>query len=192
MRPLALLLAGPNGAGKSTSRQRLVPPGVVFPNADVEAARLMSEGHPAAGMDIAAGRAVLAALTALVSARRSFCLETNLAGRGLVRSVTSWQAAGFLVRLHFVGLRTPELALARVAERVAVGGHDVPEDVVRRRWQAGLSSLFQVYMALVDAWSIVDNSEEVLAHVGWGEPGHTEIVDPQLWSYFRQLAGLRP
>ena len=142
--PLALLLAGPNGAGKTTAQSLLLPPEVVFLNADLEAERLISEGRRAEGIDIAAGRAVLTHLEQLVATRTPFCLETNLAGRGLVRSVRSWQSESYVVRLYFVALRNPELALARVAERVAAGGHNVPDVTVRRRWQAGLRSLFEI------------------------------------------------
>jgi len=190
--PVAVLLAGPNGAGKSTSSPLLVPRQCVFLNADVVAARLIAEGHPVAGVEIAAGRGVLGDLRRLVEAGGSFCLETNLAGRGLVRSVSSWQDAGYRVRLHFLALRSPELALARVAERVAAGGHDVPEEVVRRRWKAGLQALFDVYIALVDMWSLMDNSEQATTVVARGKPGSVEVVDAARWAEFRRLANETP
>ncbi len=117
--PVAMLLAGPNGAGKSTSSRLLVPRQCVFLNVDVIAARLRKEGHQAEGLDIAAGRAVLAEMRRLVGVGGSFCVATNLAGRGLVQTVHSWQTRGYRVWLYFVVLRSPELAIARVAARVA-------------------------------------------------------------------------
>jgi len=190
--PLALLLAGPNGAGKTTAQALLLPPEVVFLNADVEAARLIFEGHPSEGIDIAAGRAVLTRLKQLVAIRTPFCLETNLAGRGLVHLMRSWQSEGFVVRLYFVALRNPELALARVAERVAAGGHNVPDVTVRRRWQAGLQSLFEIYVPLVDAWSLADNSGPDLIEVARGEHAEVEVVEHELWEHYRKASGLSP
>jgi predicted ABC-type ATPase len=186
--PVAILLAGPNGAGKSTSRSLAVPVEYAFLNADIVAARLVAEGHPIAGVEIAAGRVVLDEMKRLVDARSSFCLETNLAARGLVRSVSSWQAGGYRVRLHFIALRSPELAIARVAQRVAAGGHHVPEEVVRRRWRGGLHAFFDVYMPRVEAWSLVDNSDQAAVAVAHGEEGSTEITDPVRWAEFRRLA----
>jgi predicted ABC-type ATPase len=152
---------------------------------------LLVAGHPLAGVDVAAGRAVLTEMGCLVAAGRSFCLETNLAGRGLARSVSSWQAAGYRVRLHFIALRSPELALARLAERVAAGGHNVPEDVVRRRWKAGLQALFAVYVPLVDRWSLMDNSEGAAVVVARGEQGNLEVVDSARWMEFRRIAEVK-
>jgi predicted ABC-type ATPase len=183
-----MLLAGPNGAGKSTSSPLLVPARCAFLNADVIAARLTQEGHPAAGLDIAAGRAVLAEMRRLVGVGGSFCVETNLAGRGLVQTVHSWQAAGYVVWLYFVALRSPELAVARVAERVAGGGHYVPDEVVRRRWKAGLRALFDVYVDAVDEWSLVDNSENFAVPVARGGGGALEIADAARWAELRRLA----
>ncbi|MGH9104941.1 MAG: AAA family ATPase [Acidimicrobiales bacterium] len=186
-RPVAVVLAGPNGAGKSTASTWLVPAECVFLNADVVAARLRAEGHPVAGLDIAAGRLVLAEMRHLVDIREPFCVETNLAGRSLAGTISSWRTVGYVVRLHFIALRSPELALARVAERVAAGGHDVPEEVVRRRWRAGLQALFDLYIPLVDKWSLIDNSELATATVARGEPGKVEVVDPVRWAEFRRL-----
>ncbi len=160
----------------------------MFLNADVIAARLRQEGHSAVGLDIAAGRAVLAGMRRLVGVGGSFCVETNLAGHGLVQTVRSWQAAGYVVWLNFVALRSPELAVARVAERVAGGGHHVPDDVVRRRWKTGLRALFDVYVDVVDEWSLVDNSENFAVPVARGGGGALEIADAARWAEFRRLA----
>jgi predicted ABC-type ATPase len=118
----------------------------------------------------------------------SFCVETNLAGRGLVQAIHSWQTAGYVVWLYFVALGSPELAMARVAARVAMGGHDVPETVVRRRWKAGLKALFEVYINAVDEWSLVDNSERVPVPVARGGRGVLEIEDAARWAELRRLA----
>lgn len=135
--PEALILAGPNGAGKTTSSASLVPSGSHFLNSDQIAAQLLEKGHPVAGLEVAAGRIVLQQLHEVVAAGAPFCIETNLAGRGLTRRIEDWRVQGYSVRLVFTALESPELALGRVASRVSLGGHNVPEPVVRRRWAAG-------------------------------------------------------
>jgi predicted ABC-type ATPase len=99
-------------------------------------------------------RVILGELREALGARESFCIETNLAGRGLVRRMSEWRGRGYKLHLVFTALDSPDLALQRVAFRVALGGHDVPEAVVRQRWAAGLRSLFDVYLPIVDRYSM--------------------------------------
>jgi predicted ABC-type ATPase len=105
--PEALILAGPNGAGKTTSSAALVPEGTRFLNSDVITARLLREGHPVSGVEIAAGRLVLEQLRAVVATGEPFCIETNLAGRGFLRWIDDWRAVGYEVRLVFTALTVP-------------------------------------------------------------------------------------
>lgn len=193
-RGTVLVLAGPNGAGKTTTSSRIVPEGSVFLNADQIAKELAAGGHGPKGRDIAAGRAVLSEMHRLEERGMSFCLETNLAGRGLVRSIARWEANGYRVRLAFVALLSPDLAIARVAERVAAGGHDVPEPVVRRRWREGLRSLYGTYTALVDEWTLTDNSgvEPLLVATGGRGQSDPVISDAVLWEDYRPLASIEP
>jgi predicted ABC-type ATPase len=188
--PTVLMLAGPNGAGKTTSSRLLVPPGIVFINADEVSRRLSDEGHPEAGRDIAAGRIVLAEMGRLESERASFCVETNLAGRGLVRWISRWREADFHVRLLFIALPTAEMAISRVADRVALGGHDVPSAVVRRRWQQGLEAFFDVYSDLVDDWELIDNSEAEPVLVARGTAGQPpQLLVEGRWDRLRSVTG---
>jgi predicted ABC-type ATPase len=108
------------------------------------------------------------------AARRgdSFAFETTLAGRNYMRSIPAWRADGYVVKLHFLSLPSADVAVARVAERVRQGGHDVPEDVIRRRFDAGLANFEEVYKNLVDCWILYDSSADeptVLDH-GGGNP----------------------
>lgn len=188
--PTVLVLAGPNGAGKTTSSRLLVPPGIVFINADEVSRRLADEGQPETGRDFAAGRVVLAEMGRLEADRASFCVETNLAGRGFVRWIGRWREAGYHVRLLFIALPTAEMAIGRVADRVALGGHDVPAVVVRRRWQQGLEAFFDVYSDLVDDWELIDNSEAepvLVARGGAGQPPH--LLAEGRWDRLRSAAG---
>ena len=155
--PIALILAGPNGAGKTTVSSVFVGPGVEFVNADIIGAELRRDDPHRPGADVTAGRIVSARLRALTAERRSFCFETNLASPGLVGRIDAWCAAGYEVRLVLVSLPNVDLALARVAARVGAGGHDVPEETVRRRFTAGLRYLFTLYRHRVDEWALYDN-----------------------------------
>lgn len=101
---------------------------------------------------------MLSMMAARVKAHRSFALETTLSGLGYARSIPRWRAAGYHVKMVFLSLPSVELALARIRGRVAQGGHDVPEGVVRRRFGRGLRNFVQVYRGLVDAWALYDNS----------------------------------
>jgi predicted ABC-type ATPase len=184
-----LLLAGPNGAGKTTSSRLVLPDGVVFVNADIVARRLAREGHPARGRDVAAGRIVVSEIRRLEAERASFCVETNLAGRGFVRSIANWHETGYQVRLAFIALGSPELAVQRVALRVATGGHDIPDDVVRRRWKEGLRALFATYIGITDQWSLTDNSGDQPVDVAAGSPtSGTQVIEPGLWEMYRRVA----
>ena len=95
----------------------------------------------------------------LAVSRKNFAFETTLASRILAPWPAAWKRDGYHVHLLFLWLKSAELAVTRVAERVRLGGHDVPAEVVRRRYAAGLQNLFQLYMPLIDSWQMFDNSE---------------------------------
>ena len=91
----------------------------------------------------------------------SFGFETTLSGRGQARRIARWREEGYRVKLFFLRLPTPEAAIARVAQRVTEGGHDVAEAVIRRRFHAGWRNFEEIYRDLVDGWAVYDNSESV-------------------------------
>ena len=107
---------------------------------------------------IRAGRLMLEEIRRRVRAGESFAFETTLAGRNYARMIPRWRQTGYHVKLIFLGLPTAELAAARVRARVAQGGHDVQEAVVRRRFDAGVKNFETLYRGLVDDWSWYDNS----------------------------------
>jgi len=158
--PLVVVIAGPNGAGKSTTAPRLLQEALAvseFVNADAIALGL-SAFRPE-GVALPAARAMLSRIKALARARATFAFETTLASRSFAPRLTELQADGYLVHLLFLSLPNPDLAVARVAERVRAGGHDVPEAVVRRRYVAGLRAFFRVYTTVADSWQLLDNAE---------------------------------
>ena len=91
----------------------------------------------------------------------SFAFETTLSGRGYARRIPRWRELGYRVELLFLRLPTSDMAVARVAQRIAEGGHSVPEAVVRRCYEVGWRNFETLYRCLVDAWALYDNSEAV-------------------------------
>ena len=87
-----------------------------------------------------------------------FAFETTLSGRSYARLIPLWRNAGYHVKLIFLSLPTADLAIARVLSRVAQGGHNVPEEVVRRRFDAGLRNFQEIYRELASSWVLYDNS----------------------------------
>lgn len=99
---------------------------------------------------------------------QSFSFETTLSGRGYVRLIRQWRSDGYLVVMFFLSLASPEEAIARVAERVAQGGHNIPEDVIRRRFAAGSRNFETLYRKEVDFWRRYNNSGDVLEIIDEG------------------------
>lgn len=182
--PLVVIIAGPNGAGKSTVAPRLLQGALAvseFVNADTIAQGL-SAFRPET-VAVAAGRIMLTRLRALAEAREDFAFETTLSGRNFVPWLASLRESGYKAHLVFVSLASPELAVVRVARRVMLGGHDVPESVVRRRYARGLRNFFGAYQKVVDSWQLFDNTNfGAPLLVAEQEPGTAaEIVDQRAW-----------
>ena len=109
---------------------------------------------------VRAGRLILKEIDRHARSGVSFSFETTLAGRRYAQLIPRWQGSGYRVHLIFLQLRNEELAVERVAARVSQGGHSVPEDVIRRRFQEGLRNFEKIYRGLVDSWQLYDNSGE--------------------------------
>ena len=154
-----LIIAGPNGAGKTTFAAEFLPREArcpAFINADLIAAGLAPfEPERAA---FRAGRLMLVEMHNHVRRGESFAFETTLSGRGYAELIPAWQTEGFVVKLFFLRLASPELAIARVRQRVREGG----------RFASGLSNFETLYKPLVDEWALYDNSggEPILIEEG--------------------------
>jgi predicted ABC-type ATPase len=165
-----IIIAGPNGAGKTTFAREFLPIDAgcpVFVNADLIAAGLAPFAPEAAALQ--AGRLMLNELHRHFAARESFAFETTLSGRAYLRHIREWQAAGYQVKLIFLQLESVDEAIARVAQRVRQGGHDIPEAVIRRRFGAGLQNFTDVYAPAVDGWALYDNSGPQPVLLDWSE-----------------------
>lgn len=178
-----VVLAGPNGAGKSTAAPDLLQGALrvdEFVNADVIAEGL-SAFRPE-GTAMAAGRILLARMKELARLRRDFAFETTMASRTFAPWLSGLRRDGYRVDLVFLWLPTPRLAVERVKERVRMGGHDVPEEVIRRRYASGLRNFFGLYRPLADAWRFYDNSGRSPRLVALHGEGGSRVWDSRLWS----------
>lgn len=158
--PHLIIIAGPNGAGKSTTAPALLKGtlGVTeFVNADVIAQGLSAFNPDRAAFQ--AGRVMLERLQQLAAEGENFAFETTLASRTFAHWIEALKQTGYTFHLLFLWLPSPEFAIARVAERVRMGGHDVPEETIERRYYAGLKNFFKLYRPLADSWYFLDNSQ---------------------------------
>ncbi len=154
-----IIVAGPNGAGKTTfAREYLLKEARCpdFVNVDLIAAGLSPFDPDRAALR--AGRIMLAEIQRRTRKGESFAFETTLSGHIYARLIPEWRNVGYRVKLIFLSLPNPEIAIARVAARVAQGGHNVASAVVRRRFDSGLRNFQETYMGLVDEWWWYDNS----------------------------------
>ena len=153
------VIAGPNGAGKTTFATEYLPNEAdcpVFVNADLIGAGLSPfRPHLAA---VRAARLMSQQIDEHLRKGCSFAFETTLSGRGYAQRIPRWQALGYRVTLFFLRLPTPEMAIARVAQRVARGGHGVPTSTILRRFSRGWRNFENVYRDLADDWKLYDNS----------------------------------
>jgi predicted ABC-type ATPase len=153
------IISGPNGAGKTTASMTLLPEVWQcreFVNADAIAVGL-SPFNPDS-MAIEAGKLMLKRIDDLLSQGETFAIETTLAAKSYVNLIRRAKELEYSVSLLFLWLESPENAICRVALRVSEGGHNIPEDVILRRYYAGLNNLFQLFMPIVDYWMLVDNT----------------------------------
>lgn len=156
-RPFATIIAGPNGSGKSTIIGSVEPPGESV-NAD-NVARSLNERNPE-DSSLNAGRLVVARLRELVKMRQAFNYETTLSSKHSLSVVRLARAAGYEIGLVFVFLKDVDLCVQRVKDRVLAGGHDIPEAVIRRRYDRAYENL-SIAVGLADSVVVHDNSEKI-------------------------------
>ena len=158
-KPRCIVIAGPNGAGKTTFaiEYLLKYAGVVrFLNADSMAKGLSPLKPELAAMS--AGRLFLGELDRMAAAREDFAFETTLSGMLHLRRLKAWKESGYFIEIVYLRLSSVELSLNRVATRVQQGGHNIPEEDIRRRFERGLEN-FEKYTLIADYWGVYDSSE---------------------------------
>lgn len=187
-RPSTYVIAGPNGAGKTTFATKFLPEFLrcrEFLNADLIAAGL-SPFAPET-QNVRAGRLLLERIRELTSARHDFGFETTLSGRTYRRILERMRIDGYTVNLVFLWLPSVDLAVSRVANRVRQGGHGIPEMDIRRRFQAGLRNLRELYMPLCDNCWIYDASVIPPIEIAASEYGQLHVSRSDLFDRFTKM-----
>jgi predicted ABC-type ATPase len=157
--PSLYIIGGANGSGKTTAAMNLLPNFLKcfeFVNADAIAAGLSPFNQESVAIE--AGRLMLQRLRFLSDSGSNFAFETTLAARTFTPFITDCKQKGYTINLIYFWLQSPNLAVERVARRVASGGHSIPEDVIRRRYERGRKNLIYLYLPLCDGWMVYDNS----------------------------------
>ncbi|HKP87374.1 MAG TPA: zeta toxin family protein [Blastocatellia bacterium] len=185
--PKVIVIAGPNGAGKSTLAPFLLRDtlGLMeYVNADTVALGLSAFQPETVAFE--AGRIMLKRLHDLAKRRASFAFETTLASRSYAPWINSIRQQGYSFHLLFLWLRSPEIAIQRVKERARMGGHNIPEDIIRRRYNRGIRNFFEFYQSLANTWVVYDNSEsgEPIAIARGIEGAAPDISESDLWLKF--------
>lgn len=186
--PNVIVIAGPNGAGKSTLAPALLRDTLSiseYVNADTIAEGLSAFAPENASFD--AGRVMLHRLNELARQRRDLSFETTLASRFYANWIRGLRANGYRFTLIFLWLESPELAQERVKERVRLGGHNIPNDTIARRYERGLKNLFELYIPVADTWSVRNTSAaESVEIVRYSvEEGET-VFDEELWNKIKK------
>jgi predicted ABC-type ATPase len=161
--PRVVIFAGPNGAGKSTHADAILAAlGIeTFVNADYIARGLSGRNTDAVAFE--AGRIMLKRLRQLGEAKADFAFESTLSSRTFATFIGTLRQQGYAVVIYYFSLANAQLAVRRVKLRVSLGGHDLPADIVRRRFGRSLSNFFGLYMPLADEWTLFDNSSSPFA-----------------------------
>jgi predicted ABC-type ATPase len=165
-----IIIAGPNGAGKTTFARSFLPAEAQllrFINADLIAAGLAPFAPETAATR--AGRLMLQEIQQCAQRRESFAFETTLSGLSYLRHIQQWRAEGYRVSVFFLSMPDVEACIARVAERVRQGGHDIPERTIRRRFTAGWNNFQHRYRTAVHDWALYDNAGSTPVLLEWGE-----------------------
>ncbi len=185
--PRMYIISGCNGSGKTTASYTLLPELLdcsEFVNSD-EFAKSLAPFHPETAY-ITASRYMLKKLRYLFTRREDFCIETTLATRSLLKTVKMAQDQGYFVTVVYLWLNNPEIAVRRVAARVDAGGHDVPPDVIRRRYYTGLEYFFELYSPVCDKWMLVDNSDNDFRIVVEGTRKGMTVRDLALYQQIKE------
>jgi len=186
--PRLYIISGCNGSGKTTASYTLLPElfdCFQFVNSD-EFAKSLSPFDPSAA-SISASRYMVLKIQYLLNRGQDFCIETTLATRSLMKTIEKAREAGYSVTLLYFWLNSPDLAITRVKARVAAGGHNIAEDVIRRRYVLGLKYFFNDYSHICDRWILADNSKTPFTVVAEGDAHSTIIKNTDkyelIWNY---------
>ncbi len=187
--PQVIMISGPNGSGKTTSAPALLQDAINindFVNADTIAQGLSAFQPEKAA--IQAGRIMLKRIEELSIAEANFAFETTLASRIFAPKIQILKKQGYQFHLIFLWLNSPEIAIMRVRERIMMGGHSVPEETIRRRYNSGLKNFFALYKPLADSWQLYDNSNSALDLIAdENNKGQLTIKKTNVWTHLQEI-----
>lgn len=184
------IIAGCNGAGKTTASFTILPEILdckEFVNAD-EIARGLSPFQPEK-VAIEAGRIMLRRIDELLANNETFAFETTLSTKSYKNKILNAKENGYTVTLLFFWLQSVELAKQRVKVRVEEGGHNIPEEVIERRYNQGIKIFFRIYFSIVDGVLVFDNSEgrpELIAQKTVDEK--LQVINGSKFNDFKKLS----
>lgn len=188
--PRLYIISGCNGAGKTTASYSLLPEMLnctQFVNSD-EFAKGLSPFNPEKA-SIQASRFMIMKIRYLLQRDQDFAIETTLATRTLLKTVRMAQNAGYTVTLLYFWLNSPELAVERVRARVETGGHNIPEETIRRRYQVGIDYFFHYYAPVCERWILADNSQIPFRVIAEGTKDEViSIKDEARYTTIRKMA----
>jgi predicted ABC-type ATPase len=182
---------GPNGSGKTTlAIEYAVEFGLPYVGADAIAATLNPTNPAAAQM--AAGRLFIQTLEEYRSQETSFVCESTLSGLTMRNFIASAQKNAYSIDIAFLFVDSADACVARVAERVRKGGHNVPESDIRRRFTRSLVNFWHIYRELADNWVLIYNGMTTMQDVATGSRHQTTIRNQELYSAYLALVGETP
>ncbi len=183
------IIAGPNGSGKTTFAKMFLPEYVNCPNfvnADLIAQGLAPFEPRSAALK--AGRLVLEQINDFAGRGVDFAFETTLSGKSYVNLFRELKAKGYTLHLFFLWVSSPELAIARIKERVREGGHNIPEEDIRRRFIRSVHNFLKLYEPLLDSWMLFDNSEAKPVLITRRRNGRKEVLGKKLFEIIQRTA----
>ena len=182
-----LVIAGPNGSGKTTfASEYLRDSDVRYISADALAANLAPTPTDLENVRIQAGRLFFVEIQRLIKTEQDFAVEVTLAGKGFERIIRRLKHAGYIVTIIFLFLKSPDVCIARVQNRVMAGGHDVPEEDIVRRFYRSKHNFWHIYKDQVDQWHLYYNSGEQAQEVAVGAVDWVTVINENFFELFMQ------
>jgi len=182
------IIAGSNGSGKTTFAKKFLPDYARcrhFVNSDLIAEGLSPFSPQVAAMK--AGRLVIERINDLAKKGLDFGFETTLAGKSYINRLKHLKKNGYSLHLFFLWIPSVELAMARIKDRVADGGHNVPAQDVRRRFARGIRNLFKYYRPLLDSWILLNNASTIPDPIAKEKENQLTIINEDLFANISKM-----
>jgi predicted ABC-type ATPase len=187
--PTLYIIAGPNGVGKTTFADSYLPDEakqLEFVNADLIARGLSPYDPDSATVE--AGRIALKRIRELIALRKGFTWETTMSGRSAIGWLREARTAGYVLKAYFLWVGDPEVVLRRIRQRVVEGGHNIAEQVSRRRFFKTIQNFLKLYRPMIDAWKLYDNDLPAPRLLAVEKLGRLVVRDQRQWSGILEAA----